>query len=368
MSRALELAVLGRGHVEPNPMVGCVIAQQSSIAQQDNIVGEGWHQKFGGPHAEIVALSAAGDSARQATAYVTLEPCCHQGKTSPCTQALINAGVAKVVIGCSDPNPAVAGKGVAELRAAGIEVEENVLQQQAANTIAPFTKLVTQGMPWVIAKWAMTLDGKLASRTGSSQWISGEQSRAVVHQVRSVVDAILVGCGTAQADDPLLTARPSGPRTALRVVLDSNASLSTDCRLVKSISEAPLLVAVAESAPEDRCQQLMDLGAEILVLAGTDHSSQMKSLLAELGRRQMTNLLVEGGAKVFGTLLDMHAPDKHVIDELHAFIAPKLIGGKAAPAAIAGLGIADMSNALQLQDPEVNLLAGDIHVHARVSY
>ncbi len=355
MSRALELAVQGRGHVEPNPMVGCVIVHEGEI------VGEGWHQKFGGPHAEIEALLAAGDAARGATAHVTLEPCCHHGKTGPCTQALIKAGIEKVVIGCSDPNPKVSGQGIAELRTAGIVVEENILQESATDLIAPFAKLVTQGKPWVIAKWAMTLDGKLASHTGSSQWISGESSRAVVHQLRGVVDAILVGRGTAEADDPLLTARPPGPRTALRVLVDSSALLATSSRLLQTATNTPLLVAVSEDAPAQSRKRLQELGAEVLVLAGSDRSTQMEALLLELGHRKLTNLLVEGGAKVFGTLLDQGE-----IDEVHAFIAPKLIGGDAAPSAIAGQGIAAMSEALQLRDPRVSILANDIHVHGQV--
>ncbi len=355
MSRALGLAAQGGGHVEPNPMVGCVIVQRGQI------VGEGWHPKFGASHAEIVALKAAGDAANGATAYVTLEPCCHQGKTGPCTQALIKAGIKKVLVGCSDPNPAVSGKGIAELREAGIDVQENVEHQKAVDLIAPFTKLVTQGLPWVIAKWAMTLDGKLATHTGSSQWISGEASREVVHKVRGVVDAILVGRRTAEADDPLLTARPAGPRPALRIVLDSSASLSSTSRLAQSASAPSLLIAVTESAPAQRCQRLQELGAEVFVLTGDDRLAQMRSLLAELGRRKLTNLLVEGGAKVFGTLLDMRA-----IDEVHAFIAPKLIGGQSAPAAIGGQGIAVMGDALRLQNEEVNILDGDIHVHGRI--
>ncbi|MCH7751701.1 MAG: bifunctional diaminohydroxyphosphoribosylaminopyrimidine deaminase/5-amino-6-(5-phosphoribosylamino)uracil reductase RibD, partial [Planctomycetes bacterium] len=176
MLRAIELAQRGRGHVEPNPMVGCVIVRDGAI------VSEGWHQRFGGPHAEIEALAAAGDGARGADVYVTLEPCCHQGKTGPCTQALIEAGVARVVVGCQDPNPQVAGSGLAELRAAGMSVETGTLAEQTAELVAPFAKLVTEGRPWVIAKWALTLDGKIASRTGDSQWISGEASRAVVHK------------------------------------------------------------------------------------------------------------------------------------------------------------------------------------------
>lgn len=355
MSRAIELAQRGRGCVEPNPMVGCVLVRDGQI------VGEGWHKQFGGPHAEIEALTAAGDDARGADAYVTLEPCCHQGKTGPCSQALVEAGVARVVVGCQDPNPQVAGNGLAALRTAGITVEIGVLEEQTAELIAPFAKLITLGQPWVIAKWALTLDGKIASRSGDSQWISGEASREVVHQLRGQVDAILVGRGTAEQDDPLLTARPPGPRIATRVVLDSAARLSPDSKLAQTTDQWPLLIAVSEAAPVDRRKSLEARGAEIVKLPGDDHAARITALLDELGRRQMTNLLVEGGSQVFGTLLDVGA-----IDEVHVFIAPKLIGGADAPSAIAGLGLADMGHALALRNPKCEVLGDDVYVSSRV--
>lgn len=355
ISQAIELARQGQGLVEPNPLVGCVIVRDGRI------VGRGYHQRFGGPHAEIEALRDAGEAARNATAYVTLEPCCHQGKTGPCTQALIDADVARVVVGCEDPNPKVAGQGLDQLRAAGIEVVSDVLRDEAQRLIAPFTKLVTIGRPWVIAKWAMTLDGKIATHTGSSQWISGEASRAIVHQLRGRVDAVLVGRGTAEADDPLLTARPAGPRTATRIVLDSRANLATDSQLIGSIDAAPLLVAVGDAAPdEDRCR-LTDLGAEVLPLAGATRSERLSSLLDELGARQMTNVLIEGGGEVLGTLLELNA-----IDEVHAFVAPKLVGGQVAATPIGGIGIALMSDAMQLEQVNVTCSGEDVYVHGLV--
>ena len=327
MSQALELARQGRGAVEPNPMVGCVIVRDGEI------LGRGYHQKFGGPHAEVEAIRDAGEATTGADAYVTLEPCCHQGKTGPCTQALIKAGVARVFVGCEDPNPQVAGQGIAALKEAGIEVVAGVMQDQAKRLIAPFAKLITTGRPWVIAKWAMTLDGKIASYSGSSQWISGEQSRQFVHQLRGQVDGILVGRRTAELDDPLLTARPAGPRTATRIVLASRATLSTDSRLFQSLDEAPLLIATTSQAPAEKCQSLQDRGAEVLVLAGEQRAEQMTALLDELGSRQMTNVLVEGGSAVLGTLLDLKA-----IDEVHVFVAPKILGGAGAPSPIGGAG------------------------------
>ena len=352
MSQAFQLARQGQGKVEPNPLVGCVIVRDGKV------VGQGFHGQFGGPHAEVEALSTAGDAASGATAYVTLEPCCHQGKTGPCTEALIQAGVARVVVGCEDPNTQVAGQGIAALRAAGIDVGLMENCDEAIRLIAPFSKLMITGRPWVIAKWAMTLDGKIASHTGSSQWISGEASRAVVHQLRGRVDAILVGRGTADADNPLLTARPPGPRTATRIVLDSQALLSSDCKLIQSLGEAPLLVAMTSNASPRNRKRLADHGAEVFTLSGDTRAEQLASLLDELGRRQMTNLLVEGGGEVFGTLLDLRQ-----IDEVHAFIAPKLVGGATAPGPVAGLGIAEMSTALHLESMQVEMLDADLHVH-----
>lgn len=357
MNRALELARRGEGSVEPNPMVGCVVVCNGAMA------GEGWHRQFGGPHAEVEALRAANDKAAGATLYVTLEPCCHVGKTPPCTHAIVAAKIARVVVGCQDPNPQVAGQGLAELRAAGIQVENPDLATTTVNLkklIAPFTKLLTQRRPWIIAKWAMTLDGKLATRTGSSRWISGTASRALVQQIRGRVDAILVGRRTAELDDPLLTARPPGPRTATRIVLDTAATLSPSSKLARTADEAPVILAVGENAPEQRCQQLREQGIEIVALPGRSHAARLEALLEELGRRQMTNVLVEGGGQVLGTLLDLGA-----IDEVHAFVVPKLAGGESAPTPIAGQGIAHMAEALPLQSVDIDVLDGDIHIHGR---
>jgi diaminohydroxyphosphoribosylaminopyrimidine deaminase/5-amino-6-(5-phosphoribosylamino)uracil reductase len=354
MAQALELAVQGRGYVEPNPMVGAVVVREGEI------IASGWHQEFGGPHAEVVALTVAGQKARGADLYVTLEPCCHHGKTPPCAEAVIDAGIVRVVVGCQDPNPQVAGQGIARLRDAGIVVE--VLDCAAAQKlIAPFTKLVTRGQPWVIAKWAMTLDGKIASHTGESQWISSKTSRAVVHRLRGQMDAILVGRQTVERDNPLLTARPSGARVATRIVLDSEASLSLDSQLVKTIDRAPLMIVVRQTASHERIKRLEGTGAEVFKLPLVPWQDQLQMLLAELGLRRMTNLMVEGGALVLGAFADIRA-----IDEVHAFIAPKLVGGKEAPSPIAGQGVADMARAQHLVDVEINVLEGDVHVHGFV--
>ncbi len=355
MDRALELAARGQGLVEPNPMVGCVMARGAEI------IGEGWHRQYGGPHAEIEALRIAGPRAAGATLYVTLEPCCHRGKTPPCTEAILRAGPARVVVAQRDPFPEVAGRGIARLEAAGIAVEVGVCEAEARRLNAPYLKLVETGRPWVLAKWAMTLDGKLATRTGESRWISGPASREVVHRLRGRVDAVVVGLGTAARDDPLLTTRPLGPRTATRVVLDSGANLPPNAQLVRTARESPVLVAAGETAAPARRQFLAEAGCEVLALAGTSHAERLDALLAELGRRRMTNVLFEGGARVFGTLLDARA-----IDEVHVFLAPKLLGGAGALSPVAGLGLAAMADALVLPSPKIEILEGDVYVHGRL--
>jgi diaminohydroxyphosphoribosylaminopyrimidine deaminase/5-amino-6-(5-phosphoribosylamino)uracil reductase len=356
MRRALELAVQGEGYVEPNPMVGCVIVQGAEI------IGEGWHRRFGEAHAEVEALKLAGSRAAGATLYVTLEPCCHQGKTPPCTQALIRAGIRRVVIAQGDPFPQVDGCGLTQLKAAGIAVEVGLLEAEARRLNAPYLKLLRCGRPWVIAKWAMTLDGKIATRTGSSQWISNPQSRAIVHRLRGRVDAIIVGRETARRDDPLLTARPPGPRTALRIVTDTRGTLASLSQLVRTAREVPLMVAVGGDVPERESKRLQLSGCEVLVCEGETHATRLASLLDELGRRRLTNVLVEGGSRILGTLLDSGE-----IDEVHTFIAPRLVGGAATAGPTAGEGVAQMSDAVLLESPDVQQIDDDIYVHGRVA-
>ncbi len=354
MRRALELAAAGQGFVEPNPMVGCVIARGAEI------IGEGWHRRFGGDHAEVEALRLAGSRAAGATLYVTLEPCCHAGKTPPCTAAILAAGIRRVVAAMGDPFPQVAGGGTAALQAAGVVVEVGLLAAEARQLNAPYLKLLRCGLPWIIAKWAMTLDGKIATRTGQSQWISGPRSRGLVHALRGRVDAVLVGRETALRDDPLLTARPPGPRTATRIVLDSRAALGLQSRLVCSAGEAPVLVAVGNEADAADCRRLREAGCEVLVCPGDTHAARLDALLAELGRRHMTNVLVEGGGRVLGSLLDA----RHV-DEVHVFLAPKLVGGATAPGPVAGQGVADLAAAMNLGELQVELVDGDVYLRGR---
>ncbi|MBL9091049.1 MAG: bifunctional diaminohydroxyphosphoribosylaminopyrimidine deaminase/5-amino-6-(5-phosphoribosylamino)uracil reductase RibD [Planctomycetaceae bacterium] len=359
MRRALDLAAQGRGRVEPNPMVGCVVARGAEI------VGEGYHTRYGAPHAEVEALRVAGKRAAGATAYVTLEPCCHHGKTPPCTDALLAAGVARVVYALDDPFPLVAGGGAAQLRAAGVEIESGVHADEARRLNAPYLKLLTKKRPWVVAKWAMTLDGKLAAASGDSRWISGEAARSVVHALRGRCDAVVVGAGTAAADDPLLTVRlPQGAspaRTPLRIVVDDRATLRLDSQLARTAHDVPVLIAVAAAAPTEQVAALRAAGCEVVELSGTSRAERLAQLLDELGRRRFTNVLVEGGGTLLGALFDLGE-----VDEVHAFIAPKLIGGAQATTPLAGAGLAKMAEARALDDVEIRQLGGDVYLSGRV--
>ena len=352
MSRALELAERGRGHVEPNPLVGAVMVRDGAI------VGEGWHRRYGEAHAEVNALAAAGDAARAATLFVTLEPCCHHGKTPPCTDAVLRAGVRRVVAAMADPFLQVAGKGIEVLRAAGLEVVLGVGEAAARRLNAPYLKLLATGRPYVIAKWAMTMDGKIATRSGDSKWISNEASRRLVHELRGRVDAILIGVGTVRADDPLLTARPPGPRTATRIVLDSRGRLPRTCQLLGTARETPTLIAVTPAV--ENADELTALGCEVLCVPEKDGRPEVNALLTELGGRRMTNVLVEGGASVLGSFLDAGA-----IDEVQVFVAPKLVGGAGALAPVGGLGVERMADALPLSEWRVKMIEGDVLLHGR---
>jgi diaminohydroxyphosphoribosylaminopyrimidine deaminase/5-amino-6-(5-phosphoribosylamino)uracil reductase len=357
MARALALAARGQGAVEPNPMVGALVCHGAET------VGEGWHRAFGGPHAESWALEMAGSRARGATLYVTLEPCCHHGKTPPCTGAIMAAGIRRVVAAMEDVFPLVAGRGIAELRAAGLEVECGVLETDARRLNAPYLKLNLRSRPWVHAKWAMTLDGKIATRGGESQWISNEASRRIVHELRGRVDAVIVGRGTAHDDDPLLTARPPGPRTAVRIVLDSRASLSPESRLARTARDIPVLIAACPAASVEAKERLIACGCEVIDLPGATPTVRLEQLIDELGRRRMTNVLIEGGSGVLGA-----AFDARLIDEIHAFVSPRLAGGRQALSPVGGQGIELMSGVIPLDDQEWRVLDGDFYVRGRVRW
>ena len=356
MRRALELAERGRGWVEPNPLVGAVVVRDGRI------VGEGHHERFGGAHAEPNAIAAAGEACRGATLYVTLEPCTHQGKTPPCVPAVVAAGFARVVAAMVDPDPRTQGHGIEQLRAAGVEVEVGLLEAEAQRLNAPFVKLTTRGLPFVTAKWAMSLDGKTATRIGDSHWISCEPSRELVHTLRSQVDAVLVGVGTALADDPLLTARPPGPpgpRTTVRIVADELARLPLYSQLLETAGEVPLIVATTEAAPPERRSALAAKGAEVLVLPMQRGGVSLRALMAELGLRHMTNVLLEGGGELCAGALEAG-----VVDRLLVFVAPRLIGGRDARTPVEGDGAATMTQALRVRDWSVRRVGDDALIEA----
>ncbi len=347
--RALTEAARGIGRVEPNPMVGAAVVCEGSL------VGLGYHEAFGGPHAEVHALRNAGTDSEGATLYVTLEPCCHQGKTPPCTEAIIESGISKVVASMRDPFPEVSGKGFHRLRSAGIDVQVGVLEADARRLNGPFLKRVTTGRPFVTAKWAMTLDGKTACESGESKWISSPRSRSLVHELRGRMDGILVGMGTVRADDPALTARPPGPRAPVRVVLDPSASLPPESQLAQTVTTIPVWLAVNERAPDDRIERLQGLGLEIIRFGGED-LIPIGPLLDELGARGLTNLLVEGGGNVLGAFFDADE-----IDAVSTFIAPLIQGGAHGFQPCRGLGVDRMADALRLHHPQIQLIEGDLH-------
>lgn len=374
MRRALGLARQGIGSVEPNPAVGAVL-----VGSDRRLLGEGWHERFGEAHAEVNAFSdfeqrypdpeLRRQLAREATLYVTLEPCCHTGKTPPCTEAVLASGVRRVVIGLRDPSPHVDGGGVAVLREAGLDVSIGLLENEVRQLNAPFLKLLHTGLPYVHVKWAMTLDGKIATRTGSSQWISNEQSRSVVHELRGRMDAIVVGAGTVRADDPQLTARPAGQRTATRVVVDAHASLPLDSQLVRTATEIPVLIATLASAPGSQITRLQQSGVEVIPFPPACNKGHvdLRAILEEFGRRGMTNVLVEGGEGLMGTLFDSDRASKEpLVDEAHVFVAPKFVGGSRAVSPIGGAGPAQIPQISQIDPLQVETLDGDVYIHGPV--
>lgn len=366
MLYAIELAARGLGRVEPNPAVGAVL-----VDEHLNLLADGYHERFGGPHAEVNALLDFSDrfedpGVRQellanATLYVTLEPCCHHGKTPPCSEAVVDAGVRRVVVGLRDPSPHVDGGGIRQLQDAGVDVSTGVAEAQVRELNAPFLKGLQTGEPWVHAKWAMTLDGKIATRTKASKWISSEASRQRVHLLRGRMDAIIVGSGTARSDDPLLTVRLPGPRTPVRVVVDSAATLSIDSQLVRTVADAPVLVAVTERASSTSVERLRNAGVEVLVAGAADGQVDLTLLLKELSRRSMTNILIEGGGELLGA-----AFDADLVDEAHVFVAPKFAGGADAVTPVAGVGVDIIPEAGQLRGQVVEQVGDDVYIHGRL--
>lgn len=357
MELALELAEQGRGFVSPNPLVGAVIVKDGSI------IAKGFHRRFGGPHAEVEALRAAGADVRGSTMYVTLEPCCHHGKTPPCTRAIIDAGIARIVMAMEDPNPVVAGKGRAELEAAGIEVESGLLGERAKKINESFLKFATTGLPFFIAKAAMTLDGKIATRTGDSRWITGDDARNHVHWLRAGVDAVMVGSGTVEADDPLLTTRraPGNRRDAVRIIVDGDARVSPESRVFGMESPAPTLVAVKTDAPPGRKAALAAAGAQLIEIEPRRGKMDLAKLAKRLGEREITSVMIEGGGGLLAA-----AFEAGIIDKALFFIAPKIFGGKDAPTPVEGPGAGKVGEAIRFADLSAQKIGEDILIEGYV--
>jgi len=358
MRLALREGEKGRGRTHPNPCVGAVIVRAG------HVVGRGFHRRAGLPHAEVEAIRQAGRAARGADLYVTLEPCAHTGRTPPCTEAILQAGVRRVFVGAVDPNPLVHGRGIAKLRRAGAEVAVDVLRVECEQAHRAFFRHVTTGRPLVVLKAAATADGKIATATGDSRWVTGETARELVHRWRDEFDAVLAGAGTVAKDDPLLTtrlARPAvpgrEPRTALRVILDGRGRPGPDAKVFDT-SAGPVLLATADAASA-RVRAIAACGVEIVSLPAGEAGVDVAALLDELGRRGITSVLVEGGAAVFGALLRAG-----LADEVRLFVAPKLAGAEGLSWAGA-LGIGAMADAMRLEDVRLEMVGEDLLIRAR---
>lgn len=357
MQQALKLAARGIGSVEPNPVVGCVIVKSGKV------IGTGWHKKFGEPHAEINAIEdckSRGNNPAGAVMYITLEPCCHFGKTPPCTQAVIAAQPARVVIATFDPSEHASGKGVQQLRDAGIDVQTGLYQKQARLLNAAFFKFVTTGRPWVILKWAQSIDGKLARQDRSTeQWISNEKSRKDAHKLRRSVQAILVGINTVLTDDPLLTPRPGRGKKPLRIVTDSNLRIPLDCKLVKTAGANPVLIVTTGKAIDENPSKGEKLKAgqvELLSVPTVDGRCSLKELLDELGRRKIIRLLVEGGPKILAAFLK-----EQLADEVCIYIAPGLLGS--AGKADINEAMANLTDCIDLKHIDIKQFDGDVRLN-----
>ena len=355
MNQALELAGQGEGRTRPNPAVGAVIVKDGVV------VGRGFHPKAGQPHAEIFALREAGNRARQADMYVTLEPCSHHGRTGPCADAIIEAGLSRVYIGTTDPNPLVAGAGIRRLREAGIQVFCGILENLCQRIIAPFAKHIRTGLPYVVLKSAMTLDGKTATACGDSQWVSNSVSRLEVHRLRDRIDGIMVGIGTVLRDNPQLTTRlPEDGRDPERIVVDSRLRIPEDAAILHLNSAARTFIATTDQAPADKIDRLRAIGVEVLVLPAISGRVDLHALLAMLGKRGLQSILLEGGAELNGAFWRAG-----LVDRLMMFVAPKIVGGEG-KGVFAGVGIATMAEATVLQDVRVRQFGDDTLIEGEV--
>jgi diaminohydroxyphosphoribosylaminopyrimidine deaminase / 5-amino-6-(5-phosphoribosylamino)uracil reductase len=359
LARAIGLAEQGRGAVSPNPLVGAV------LGRREEILGEGFHRAVGGPHAEVEAIEdASGVDLRGATLYVSLEPCCHHGRTPPCTEAIVEAGIERVVVASDDPSEHACGRGLGILRDEGVEVvmADGDLATRARLQNQPFRKHARTGRPFVLFKSAMSIDGKVATRTGDSKWISGEQSRAVAHRWRAECDGVAVGIGTALLDDPQLTARTGGVvRQPRRIVFDSMARLPLSSNLVRGAREHPLTVVVSRAAPRSATDALGTHGAEVVVAAGENEPARIRSALDQLGAAGLASILLEGGPHLAGAFFDAGE-----IDEVRLFLAPVMLGGKGARNVLEGEGSEAVDEALRASSLDCQRVDHDLLITARI--
>jgi diaminohydroxyphosphoribosylaminopyrimidine deaminase/5-amino-6-(5-phosphoribosylamino)uracil reductase len=359
MECALSLARLAMGYTSPNPAVGAIVVKDGLA------VGMGYTQPAGSEHAEVMALRQAGDRAKGAAMYVSLEPCCHFGRTPPCTQAIIDAGISEVHVALLDPNPLVSGRGVSRLSEAGIKTHVGMYQQEACEINEGYIKYITTGAPFVIAKFAMSLDGKIATKIGDSKWITHDEARRYVHTLRHVVDAIMIGVNTVVVDDPRLTARGCGGKGGmrkmqpLRLIIDSKGRVPLNARIFEQPGE--VLLAVVEPLDPKKREQFSQAGIKVLELPSKEGLVDIEELLKVLGKREVVSILVEGGGKLLGSLFD-----HHLIDKVLAFISPIIIGGKGAMSAVGGDGVTSIAEALRLNEVKIESFGDDILVSGYV--
>lgn len=356
MRLALELARRGRGWTSPNPMVGAVIVKDGRI------IGRGWHERCGQPHAERNALASCAEDPRGAVMYVTLEPCCHHGRQPPCTDAILEAGIRRVAVGSGDPNPLVAGKGIGILRDHGVEVVEDVLREECDKLNEIFFHYIQTKRPFVVMKYAMTMDGKIAAYTGASKWVTGEKARAHVQEQRHRCAAIMVGVGTVLADDPLLTCRLEGGRDPVRVICDTHLRTPLTAQVVTTAKEVPTIVATC-CMDQERRRAYQDAGCRVLTVAERDGHVDLRELMERLGREELDSVLLEGG----GTL-NWAALECGVVQKVQAYIAPKLFGGREAKTPVEGLGVPSPEGAFRLKNTEITRLGGDFLMESEVEY
>ena len=357
MNLALDLARKSEGQTNPNPLVGAVIVKSGKV------VAKGYHEKAGLPHAEAIALNKAGTKARGADLYVNLEPCCHHGRTPPCTEAIISAGIKRVILGIRDPNRLVNGRGIRFLRKQGVEVVIGVLRRDCHKINEHFIKYITTGRPWVILKSAVSLDGKIATRTGDSKWITGSKARAYAHRLRSRVDAILVGAETVRMDDPQLTVRPKkkGMRNPVRIIVSGKGSISTSAKIFNNAHKERVIYVANANLPLIRKKKLQKIGVEVLLVKYRKKKVDLPLLMDALGKMKITSIMIEGGSEISGNALK-----EKLIDKLIYFLAPKIIGGKNAPGPVGGQGISRIEDFIEVKEISIEKLGNDFVIEGNI--